>query len=73
MWFIFRANPVITTSVTCTTRNAKKLSMVRKWIDLADWRPPKIRAYQGKRFTTAGDMAMPVAMANGPKTKKTVK
>jgi hypothetical protein len=72
MWFMFLANPVITTSVTCTTRKARKLSIVRKWIDRADCLPPKILAYQGKRFTTAGDMAMPVAMANGPNTNTTV-
>jgi len=53
--------------------NAKKLSMVRKWIDLADWLPPKMRAYQGKRFTIAGDMEIPVRIAKGPKTKTTVK
>ena len=47
--------------------------MVRKWMDRADCLPPKILAYQGKRFTTAGDIAMPVAMAKGPKTKTTVK
>jgi hypothetical protein len=44
--------------------------MVRKWIDLADCLPPKIRAYQGNRFTTAGDTAIPVRIARSRKTKK---
>ena len=40
-------------------------------MERADCLPPKIRGYQGKRLTTAGDMAIPVAMAKGPKTKTT--
>ena len=73
MRLMFPANPVATIKVTCTMMNPKKLSMVRKWIDLADCLPPKIRAYQGKRFTIARDMAIPVRIAKGPKTKTTVK
>ena len=38
-------------------------------MERADCLPPKAFAYQGKRFTKAGDMAIPVRMASGPKTK----
>lgn len=34
---------------------------------------PSQKADDLKRFTTAGDIAIPVAMAKGPKTKTTVK
>ena len=42
-------------------------------MERADCLPPNSFAYQGKRFTTAGDIAMPVRMASGPKTKTTAK
>jgi hypothetical protein len=47
--------------------------MLRKWMDRADCLPPNSLAYHGKWFTTAGDIAIPVRIANGPKIKNTLK
>ena len=69
MWFIFRLNPVKTTSVTWTIKNATQLSIIRKWMERAPCLPPNKRGNHGKRFTIAGDIAAPVRIESGANKK----
>ncbi len=73
MWFMFRANPVTTTMVTWTTRNPRNLSSPKKWSERAAWRFPNRRLYQRKWLSIAGDMASPVRIWRGARTKTTPK
>ena len=73
MWFMFRSNPVKTTSVTCTTRNPTQASIIRKWMERAPCLPPNMRGNHGKWFTIAGDIAAPATIEMGAKMKTTKK
>ncbi|MDQ6668010.1 MAG: hypothetical protein M3Y53_07260 [Thermoproteota archaeon] len=53
--------------------NRTKATIPRKCRLRATWRPLKIRGYCGNRAPTAGDIAAPVTIMNGPSRNTTPK
>jgi hypothetical protein len=68
MWFMFRANPVITTMVTCARIKPTKAHMMRKWIERPICRLAGNFGYHLNRLVKAGDIADPVSIARGART-----
>jgi len=63
--------PDSTTMTMCTTKKSTMRLATMKWIERADWRPPKSSTSQGKIASRLGDMVMPVSTISGSSTSTT--
>ena len=63
--------PVCQTSATWTSRKSTSAHATKKWIVRADCCPPNAVTRKGKTEVTAGDIASPVQIISGNRTKTT--